>query len=107
MAGSFHFVILPKENAHVGIAGKLEILYFWQVVSDHDAARRRWDHHNALLNLGDFLIAHGGITGGEINRSLRKLLYSRARTYRLVVYLDLGMKLVVLDGPALIERSRK
>ena len=96
-----------EEDANIRIAGKLEILYFRQIVSDHDAARGGGDHDHPLLDLRNLLVAHGGITRGEINRALGKLLYSRARTHRLVVYLDVGMKLVVLDSPALIERSWK
>ena len=71
---------LSEEDADIGIARELEFRDARQVVGNHDAARRGWDHHHSLLHLGDFLVTHGGIAGREIDRALGELLDAGAGT---------------------------
>ena len=97
------FFDLAKEYADVGVAGKLKIFDLWQVVSDHDTARSGGDHHDALLDLFDLFIAHGGIARGEIYRALRELFHAGAGADGLVIYLNLGLLFVVFNRPALVQ----
>src|SRR4051794_2433581 len=55
----------------------------------------------------ELVLIHRSIAGSEVDGSFRDLLDSRARTQRLIIDLNIRMKLVVLTEPFGIHRIRE
>ena len=107
ITGSFHFVILPRKIPDVCVAGELQFAYAGQVIGQHNTTCRYRQHNYPILDRRDFLIGHGCIASPKIDQALLKLLYTRAASQCLVVDLHIGMHLIVIFKPPLVERGRK
>ena len=85
MRWSFQLVIVAEEDLRIDVARQLQLGDTGQVVGQNDFARGHRQQHDALLDLGDFLVGHRGVAGGEVDDAVDEILDAGAAALRLVV----------------------
>src|SRR6185295_3271580 len=78
-----------------------------QVVSNHVSAEHGWDVKDLALRGFEIVILHRGVRSSKVNCALGYLLDAAAGTDRLIVELQVRVRLVVSAEPFLVDRIWK